>query len=153
MHEIQQKIIEIYRENNNSLPSFRALAKALEVASLNTVAYHINQLKKNGYLKETLNASGVMPLNLRNILNLSSKPGVYIILKNDVPLYIEETDDIKKNILKVLTAEDPLDTDALKVIENDLDKITIAYYLIADPEERKKTKEYVIGVYSDKKIK
>lgn len=153
MNPIQQKIIEIYKENNNSLPSFRALAKTLEVASLNTVSYHINQLKKNGYLKETLNTSGVMPLNLRNILNLSSKPGVYIILKNNTPLYIGEADDIKENIFKILTAEDPLDTDALKDIKDDLDKITIAYYLIADPEERKKTEEYVVGVYSDKKIK
>lgn len=151
MHEIQQKIIEIYKENNNSLPSFRALAKILKVASLNTVAYHINQLKKNGYLKETLNTSGVMPLNLRNILNLASKPGVYIILKNKTPLYIGEADDIKKNIFKILIAEDPLDTDTLKAIKDDLDKITIAYYLIADPEERKRTKEYVVGVYQNKK--
>lgn len=153
MHPIQQKIIEIYKENNNSLPSFRALAKILGVASLNTVFYHINQLKKNGYLKETLNVSGVMPLNLGNILNLASKSGVYVILKNNHPLYIGETDNIKNSILKILIAEDPLDTDALKAIEDDLDKITIAYYLISDPEERKKTKEYVIGVYQNKKIK
>jgi len=152
MHPLQQKIIEIYKENGNLLPSFRALAKALEVASLNTVAYHINQLKNNGYLKETLNTSGVLPLNLKNILNLSSKSGVYIILKNELPLYIEETDDIKKSIFRILGAETPLDKEALKTIENDLNKITIAYYLIADPEERKKTKEYVIRVYQDKKI-
>ena len=152
MHPLQQKIIEIYKENGNILPSFRALAKALEVASLNTVAYHINQLKKNGYLKETLNASGVMPLNLRNILNLASKYGVYIILKNESPLHIEETGDIKNSVLKILNAEDPLDRDVLKAIEDDLNKITIAYYLIADPMERKNTKEYVVGVYQDKKI-
>ena len=152
MHPLQQKIIEIYKENGNLLPSFRALAKALEVASLNTVAYHINQLKKSGYLKEVLNTNGVMPLNLKNILNLSSKSGVYIILKNELPLYIEETEDIKKSIFKMLNTDDPLDKEALKTIENDLDKITIAYYLIADPIERKNTKEYVIGVYQDKKI-
>src|SRR3989344_6829292 len=152
MHPLQQKIIEIYKENGNILPSFRALAKALEVASLNTVAYHINQLKKNGYLKETLNTSGVMPLNLRNILNLASKSGVYVILKNKLPLYIEETGDIKNSVLKILNAEDPLDRDVLKAIENDLDEITIAYYFIADPEERRRTKEYVVGVYQDKKI-
>ncbi|MEK7635945.1 MAG: winged helix-turn-helix domain-containing protein [Patescibacteria group bacterium] len=147
MHQIQQKIIEIYKENNNSLPSFRALAKELGVASLNTVAYHINQLKKNGYLKETLNASGVMPLNLRNILNLASKPGVYIILNDKTPLRIEEADDIKKSILKIIDAETPLDKDTLKTIKNDLEKITIAYYIIESMEERKKTKEYVVGVY------
>ena len=152
MHPLQQKIIEIYKENGNLLPSFRALAKALEVASLNTVAYHINQLKKGGYLKEVLNTSGVMPLNLKNILNLSSKSGVYIILKNELPLYIEETEDIKKSIFKMLNTDNPLDKEALKTIENDLDKITIAYYLISDPEERKKTKEYVLGVYQNKKI-
>src|SRR3989344_8584530 len=152
MHPLQQKIIEIYKENGNILPSFRALAKALEVASLNTVAYHINQLKKNGYLKETLNASGVMPLNLRNILNLASKSGVYIILKNESPLHIEETGDIKNSVLKILNAEDPLDRDVLKAIEDDLNKITIAYYLISDPKERKKTKEYVLGVYQNKKM-
>ena len=152
MHPLQQKIIEIYKENGNSLPSFRALAKSLEVASLNTVAYHINQLKKNGYLKETLNASGVMPLNLRNILNLASKSGVYIILKNESPLHIEETGDIKNSVLKILNAEDPLDRDVLKAIEDDLNKITIAYYLISDKKERKKTKEYVLGVYQNKKM-
>ena len=152
MHPLQQKIIEIYKENGNLLPSFRMLAKALEVASLNTVAYHINQLKKGGYLKEVLNTSGVMPLNLKNILNLSSKSGVYIILKNELPLYIEETEDIKKSIFKMLNTDNPLDKEALKTIENDLDKITIAYYLISDPEERKKTKEYVLGVYQNKKI-
>ena len=152
MHPLQQKIIKIYKDNGNLLPSFRALAKSLEVASLNTVAYHINQLKKSGYLKEVLNTSGVMPLNLKNILNLSSKSGVYIILKNELPLYIEESENIKKSILKILNAEDSLDKDTLKIIENDLSQITIAYYLIANPEERKKTKEYVIRVYQDKKI-
>lgn len=147
MHEIQQKIIEIYKENNNALPSFRALAKELDVASLNTVAYHINQLKKNGYLKEALNASGVIHFNLRNILDLASESGVYVILKDKTPLHIEETNDIKKSILKILDPETPLDRDALKAIENDLEKITIAYYLISDSEERKKIKEYVVGVY------
>ena len=45
---------------------------------------------------------------------------VYIILKNELPLYIEETDDIKKSIFRILGAETPLDKEALKTIENDL---------------------------------
>ena len=47
--------------------------------------------------------------------------------------------------------QNSLDKETLKTIENDLSKITIAYYLIADPIERKNTKEYVVGVYQDKK--
>jgi DNA-binding transcriptional regulator YhcF (GntR family) len=63
MHPIQEKLLKIYKEENSKFPTFRELAKILGVASTNTVAYHINQLKKRGELnlaKEKKPLSGLI---------------------------------------------------------------------------------------------
>ena len=155
MNSIQQKILEIYKGSGYKLPPFRELAKAVGVSSTNTVAYHVNKLKENGYLGIARTENGVVKLNLKNLLELNLKSGVYVLLQNlpagrQEPFYIGEAENIKKHLLdNVIKSEGK----GLDEIEKDPDGISIAYYFLNNPEERENLKIYLIELYSQKGFK
>jgi len=145
LHPLQEKIRQIYKENEGFLPTFRELAKILGVSSTNTVAYHINQLKKRGELELGKEIKGVFRFNLKNILNLNSRQGVFIILKNKKALYVGESENIKKSLLEILESDSPI----LEKIKESAENISIAYYLIEDQIERKELKDYLLEKFVD----
>src|SRR3989344_4670996 len=147
LHPVQEKIYQIYKEAGKLLP-YRELAKILGVSSLNTVSYHINQLKKKGYFAVEKESKGVVPLNIKNLLNFESKKGLYVLLKNNKPFYVKETEDIKKSLLeKIVDNGSPV---FLKIkAEANPENISIAYYLIDDPQKRKDLEQYLKKYYSD----
>lgn len=150
LNPVQQKILQIYKDNNGRLPSFRQLAKELGVSSTNTVAYHIQQLKKNGYFAIDSAPNNIIKLNLKNILNLESKAGVYVILNKTTPLYIAESENMKNHILEnVISDNSPI----LILIKNNYEQIKIAYHLIGDSTERAELKNHLLNFYSEKGIK
>lgn len=149
MHPLQEKIYQIYKENNNKLPSFRKLARMIGLASAGAVAYHINELKKQGYFSPENFQSGLIKLTLKNLVHLESKSGVYVLVKNKSPFYVEETEDIKKNILeKILDKESKI----LKNTEEEIEEIEIAYHFIDDKNEREEMKKHLMEYYPKKGI-
>lgn len=150
MHPLQEKIYQIYKESNDKLPSFRKLAKMLGLASAGAVAYHINELKKNGYFSPENFESGLIKLTLKNIIRLESKSGVYVLVKNEVPFFVEETDNIKKNILeKILDKE----SEILKSMEEKIEEIEIAYHFIDEKSEREEMKKHLMEYYPKKGVR
>ena len=142
LHPLQEKIYQIFKDSGG-LPSFRQLAKELNVASTNTVAYHVAILKKKGLLAIDGLNKGVIELNLLTLLNFESKSGVYVILKNKKPIYINETEDIKNDILeKFIKNNSPFLAELKKN-----DDISIAYSIIKNQNERSKLKSYLQNIY------
>ena len=143
LHPLQEKIYQIFKDNGGDLPSFRQLAKELNVASTNTVAYHVAILKKKGLLAIDGLNKGVIELNLLTLLNFESKSGVYVILKNKKPIYVGETEDIKNDILeKFIKNNSPFLAELKKN-----DDISIAYSIIKNQNERSKLKSYLQNIY------
>jgi len=140
LHPLQEKICQIYKENNGILPAFRDLAKILGVSSTNTVAYHINQLKKRGELGIAKEIKGVVLLNIKNILELEGRPGVFVLLKNKKMFYAGESDNIKKSLIEILDNNSPV----LEKIKEKPENIYIAYHIIENPIERVELKNYLL---------
>ena len=136
--------MEIYK-NGGKLPTFRELAKILGVASLNTVSYHIKQLKKNGHLGLADFENGLVRLNLKNILDFESKAGVFVLLKNKTPFHVGESENIKNHLLEKIAQTD---SSLQKTIKEEVENIHIAYYLISDSKEREELKSHLIEYYS-----
>jgi SOS-response transcriptional repressor LexA len=140
LHPLQEKIRQIYKENNGALPAFRELAKILGVSSTNTVAYHINQLKKRGELGIAKEIKGVVLLNIKNILELEGRPGVFVLLKNKKMFYAGESNNIKKSLIEILDNNSPV----LEKIKENPENIYIAYHIIENPIERSELKNYLL---------
>lgn len=144
MHPIQEKIYQIYTENNNSLPSYRQLIKMVGVSSLNTVAYHVAQLKKAGYFDLANESNAIIKLTLKNLINLDNKPGVFVILENKTPLSVHSSENIKSSIMEQISNNNsPL----IEKIKNNPEKINIAYHIIDTSEEREDLKNHLINFY------
>lgn len=146
IHPLQEQIYRLFLENNRNLPSFREISKVIGVSSTNTVAYHINKLKAAGYL-DTNEKNAVVELNLKNILNFDSKSGVYVLIKNKNPFYIGESENIKNHLVNIISSAEK---NLVGEIKNNAEKISIAYYLIDDIEERKNLKNYLENFYKEK---
>lgn len=145
MNPIQQKIYQIYKENNGNLPTYRDLAKMLNVSSLNTVSYHINQLKKNGYFSINFSKQAIIQLNLKNILNFENQSGVYAIFKNKTPIVVESTENIKKSLMEKLNESD---SSIINCLKENPEKIFIAYSLIDDTDKKEEIKKYLSKLYN-----
>lgn len=50
LHSTQQRLLQALREQDDARPSLRQLAAAIGVASPNTVAHHLGQLERKGFL-------------------------------------------------------------------------------------------------------
>jgi DNA-binding Lrp family transcriptional regulator len=144
---LREKIYQIYKENNGVLPPFRKIAKMIGVSSTNTVAYHINKLKKKGYFSPGVSKNGIVEFNLKNIIGFESKSGVYALLKKNIPFYVGESENLKSHLIGEIIG---VGESAMPEIKNDLEKIQIAYYLIEDSVERKNLKDYLINFYKEK---
>jgi DNA-binding Lrp family transcriptional regulator len=144
LHPIQEEILKIYK-NGGKFPTFRELAKILGVASLNTVSYHIKQLKKNGRLGLVDFENGLIRLNLKNILDFESRAGVFVLLVGKKPFYVSESENIGSHLLEKITQADSL---LQKKIKEDIENIHIAYYLISDSKERDELKTHLTEYYS-----
>ena len=143
LHPIQEKLRKIHNENGGKFPTFRELAKILGVSSTNTVAFHINQLKKHGYLNLNKETKGVVRFNLKNLLNLNNKQGVFVLLKNKKPLYVGESDNIKKSLMEILENDSPL----LEKIKDDLENVSVAFSVVNEPFERNELKKFLAGKF------
>lgn len=146
LHPIQQKIYNLFKESENNLPSYREIAKKVGVSSTNTVAYHINELKEKGYLSITNPQQEVVPLTLRSILHLESKPGVYVLLKGKKPFYVGTTHDMKEDLTSIIANSS---SKVLHSIKESIEEISIAFHIITDPEERNKTHNHLIQHYKE----
>lgn len=172
MHILQQQILEIYKSNGSKLPPFRQLAKELNVASLNTVSYHVNQLKKSGAFGIGNQPNGIINFNIKNLLDFENKSGVYVLMKNKKPFYIGSNENIKNDIIEILQTNSispispispigpisPINpiiskSSILDEIKSDPEKITIAYYITENPLDREELKNHLINFYSEQKIK
>ncbi len=145
LHQSQEKIYQIFKQNNNSLPSYREISRLIGVSSTNTVSHHIKQLKKKGYFGIGDAVNDIVPFNLKILLDFENKAGVYVLLKNKTPFYIGAAKDIKKDIL---TALDSNNADFMTIIKESAENIQIAYYIIKDEQKRnelkKELKEYYL---------
>ncbi len=144
LHPIQEKLYKIYNENNGEFPTFRKLAKILGVSSTNTVAYHINQLKKRGELNLSKETKGVVRFNLKNLLNLEGKQGVFVLLKNKKPLYVGESKNIKESLLKIVE-------DCPDFLKESPESVLIAYYTIKNQTERINLKNHLTELFKKNK--
>ncbi|MDI6717738.1 MAG: hypothetical protein QMD86_01675 [Patescibacteria group bacterium] len=146
LHPLQEKIYKIYKDNNGRLPTFRELSGILKVSSLNTVSYHINQLKKKGFFKIENEPNGIVELNLKNLLNFENKKGVYVLLKGKNPFYVDESENIKNDLIKKFLS----DSRILDILKNSTEKINIAYYLLENAPEREDLKNHLFNFYKEK---
>src|SRR3989344_8112128 len=64
LNPIQNKILKLMERNVEEPLSYRDLAREVDVASTNTISYHLRSLEKKGYLKRD-------PINSQNYLVLS----------------------------------------------------------------------------------
>jgi len=144
LHPLQEKICQIFKNNGGHLPSFRQLAKELNVSSTNTISYHVSILKKRGLLAIDKLDKGVIELNLLTLLGFESKSGVYVVLKNKKPIYINEAEDIKNDLLeKFIKNNSPF----LMELKDGISDISIAYSIIKDQNERNELKNYLQNIY------
>ena len=148
MHPLQAKIYQIYKNNNNALPPFRTLAKEIGVASLNTVSYHVNQLKKNGYFELSSQPNGIIKLSVKTILGLENQKGICVLLINDKPFHLFESEDIKSSLLEKISHP----SEILEKIKSDPENTNIAYYIIDDADERTELKKHLLEYYKNQNI-
>lgn len=149
LHPLQEKIYQMFKQNQNSLPSYREIAKLIGVSSTNTVSHHIKQLKKKGYFGIGNSINDIVPLNLITILDFEGKAGVYVFLKNKAPFYVGATEDIKKDILTVL---DSSNVNLIVAIKENTENIQVAYYIIKDKQKREELKKELIEYYLKKEF-
>lgn len=145
MNQIQEKIIQVFNSNGGKLPSFRKLAQIVGVSSTNTIAYHIDRLKKNGYLEIGKAHQGVAKFSVKSILNLERKPGLYVLLKKNKPFYLATGQNIKEDIIKNVIG---VDACPISNLDSDIENITIAYHIIENPEDQEELKRYLIDMYN-----
>ena len=146
-HPLQEKIYQIYKDNNGVLPPFRKIAKMIGVSSTNTVAYHINALKKKGLFSPELSTNGTVELNLKNLIGLDGKPGVYVLLNKKTPFYVGESENIKSHLIREIIG---IEESAIKELKNNSDNINIAYHILESNNKRKELKNYLIDFYKEK---
>lgn len=149
MNRTQQKILDLFNKNGGKLPSFRAIAEEVGVASTNTVSYHIDQLRKNGYLDIGRSPQGVASLSLKTIFALDAKPGVYVVLHNGKPFHIGSSTDIRKHIIETVIG---IDRPLFPQVVSQPEKITIAYHIIENERERTDLKCHLSEFYQSKNI-
>ena len=149
MTKAQKQILEIYERNGGSLPSFREIAKQIGVASTNSVSYHIERLRKNGYLDIGHSPQGMATLSIKTILALNAKPGVYVALCANKPFYIGSSTNIRKHLLEAVIG---IDRSPFPQLIDQPEKITIAYHIIEDEAERTDLKQYLSDFYRTKGI-
>lgn len=144
MNPYQRKIYDIYKENGEKLPPFRQLAKIIGVSSLNTVSYHVNQLKKQGYFNLEKESNAVIKLNLKNLVSLENKKGVFVLLEGKTPFSVHSSENIKASLIEQISNTD---SELVKKIKSDSEKINLAYYLIDDETEREDLKKHLVEFY------
>lgn len=149
MTKAQKQILEIYENNGGSLPSFREIARQIGVASTNTVSYHIERLRKNGYLDIGRSPHGMANLSLKTILALDTRPGVYVVLCANKPFHIGSSVNIRKDILETVIG---VDRSPFPQVIDKPDELSIAYHIIEDASERADLKQYLIEFYRTKGI-
>ena len=147
MHPIQKKIIEAFESNNGILPSFRELARIVGVASTNTVAYHVERLRKGGYLDAGTLTNNIVPLTLKTLLSLEGKPGVCVLLDRDRPFHIGSSDDMKRHLLEWAVG---VDRPAVVQLRNLSDAITIAYHISEQAADREELERHLREYYREK---
>ncbi len=147
MNKVQKSIYQIYRDNNGKFPPYRQLAKIIGVSSTNTIAYHINKLREEGYLNLSNESNGIVKLTIKNLIDFSPKSGVYVILKNKDPFYIGESNNMQKHLIgNILENDGPV----LSQIKENLNAINIAYYIINEISEKEILKNHLIEFYKSK---
>lgn len=146
LHPLQEKIYQMFKQNQNSLPSYREIAKLIGVSSTNTVSHHIKQLKKNGYLSIGNSINDIVPLNLKIILDFEGKAGVYVFLKNKTPFYVGAGDNIKRDLITIFSDNSKI----LDYIKNNINNIYVAYYFTAENQKREELKKYLLEYYAGK---
>lgn len=147
MHPIQKKIIDAFETNNGVLPSFRELARIAGVASTNTVAYHVERLRKGGYLDIGRLPSNVVRFTLKTLISLEGKPGVYVLLEGDRPFHVGSGNDMKRYLVEqVLGVERPA-LDRLRAMP---ETIMIAYHISDNVADREELERHLRNHYREK---
>lgn len=149
MTKTQKKILELYEKNGGILPSFRDIARQIGVSSTNTVSYHIERLRKNGYLDIGHSPQGMVNLSLKTIIGLDAKPGVYVILCADKPFHIGSSDNMRKHILETVVG---VDRSPFAQVADHPDNLTIAFHIIENESERADLKRHLSDYYRTKGI-
>ena len=67
LHPTQKKLLDILVKNTDDPPTIREMQEILDISSPSVVAYHLEQLEKNGYLKRN-------PYNPRDYQVLKDAP-------------------------------------------------------------------------------
>jgi len=67
LHPTQKKLLDILVKNTDDPPTIREMQEILDISSPSVVAYHLEQLEKNGYLKRN-------PYNPRDYQILKDAP-------------------------------------------------------------------------------
>lgn len=149
MNSTQQKILDLFEKNGGVLPSFREIAKEIGVASTNTVSYHIDRLRKNGYLDIAQSPQGIANLSLKAILALDGKPGVYVVLCAGKPFFIGSSTSIKKHILESVVG---IESSPFPQVTDQTKSVTIAFHVVPDEQERNNLKQHLREFYRAKGI-
>lgn len=150
LHPLQEKILKLFKDNNNTLPSFRKITRAINVSSTNTVAYHVNQLKEKGYLEISKSPQGIAKFSLKTLLSFDNKPGLYILLKNKQPFYIGTSENIKKDLIENIIG---INNPPILELKNHIESITIAYNILDNKQEQVELKNHLIEFYEKQGIK
>jgi len=149
MTKAQKQIIDIFEKNGGVLPPFREIARQIGVSSTNTVSYHIERLRKNGYLDIGRSPQGMANLSLKTILAMDAKPGVYVVLCANKPFYIGSSTNIRKDIIETIIG---VDRSPFPQVVDKPDELSIAYHIIESESERADLKQYLIEFYRTKGI-
>ena len=149
MTKAQKQILDIFEKNGGVLPSFREIARQIGVSSTNTASYHIERLRKNGYLDIGHSPQGMANLSLKTILALDAKPGVYVVLCANKPFHIGSSTNIRKDILETVISTD---RSPFSQVIGKPDELSIAYHIIESEPERADLKQYLLEFYQAKGI-
>jgi len=149
MTKAQKQIIDIFEKNGGVLPPFREIARQIGVSSTNTVSYHIERLRKNGYLDIGRSPQGMANLSLKTILAMDAKPGVYVVLCANKPFYIGSSTNIRKDIIETIIG---VDRSPFPQVVDKPDELSIAYHIIESESERADLKQYLTEFYRTKGI-
>ena len=149
MTKAQKQIIDIFEKNGGVLPPFREIARQIGVSSTNTVSYHIERLRKNGYLDIGRSPQGMANLSLKTILAMDAKPGVYVVLCANKPFYIGSSTNIRKDIIETIIG---VDRSPFPQVVGKPDELSIAYHIIESESERADLKQYLTEFYRTKGI-
>ncbi|HBI25601.1 MAG: LexA repressor [Candidatus Wolfebacteria bacterium GW2011_GWC2_39_22] len=150
MTKPQKQIVELYEKNGGVLPSFREIARQIGVASTNTVSYHIDQLRKKGYLDIGRSPQGIANLSLKTVFALDAKPGVYVMLCAGKPFTIGSTTNMRKHILETVVGVNT--SSPFPEVRAKLEQVTIAFHIIENEQERADLKQHLSDYYRTKGI-